>query len=309
MAASSGGGDSVRRDFETFVIWLRESVGETWMEDAANAAPAAPASDPREASGRPAPAAGGTARGPVGAALPEQTLLPGEARPGPDPLPAAAYRPPRREPDGIDFRDGEEVIRGPCSRDVRAGRLSALSSEVAACTRCVLHRERTLTVFGTGDPCARLCLVGEGPGAEEDRRGEPFVGRAGQLLDRILLAMKLERSAVYICNTVKCRPPGNRTPLPEEIRACSGYLRGQIEAVSPQVILALGRPAANALLGVNAPLKDLRDRFHRHRDVPLMVTYHPAYLLRNPDAKRVTWEDVRQVMAWLGAHPDPLGSP
>ncbi|MBI5487776.1 MAG: uracil-DNA glycosylase [Deltaproteobacteria bacterium] len=211
------------------------------------------------------------------------------------------------EPGVIDFGPGPDVVRGPCSPEVRAEALRALDEgQVKGCTKCRLSQARTQTVFGVGHPCARVMFVGEGPGAEEDRRGEPFVGRAGALLDRIIAAMNLRRADVYIANTVKCRPPENRTPYPDEMEACAPYLRTQLETVCPQVLVALGRPAAQCLLGVNSSLGELRGRFHRHRGIPVMVTYHPAYLLRNPDAKKATWDDVKLVMRFLAETPDPL---
>ena len=142
-------------------------------------------------------------------------------------------------------------------------------------------------------------FVGEGPGHEEDQKGEPFVGAAGQLLDRIIAAMGLTREAVYIANIVKCRPPSNRNPEPDEIGACRGYLERQIDLVAPDVIVALGAVAARALLGVEGGVGRLRARFHRFRDIPVMPTYHPAYLLRNPADKRKVWEDLQQVMSQL----------
>ncbi|MDI7269659.1 MAG: uracil-DNA glycosylase [Myxococcota bacterium] len=210
------------------------------------------------------------------------------------------------EPGGIEGGEGPPVVRGPCKPERRAGMLAEIDAEVRTCTKCALARSRTNTVFGVGDPCARVCFVGEGPGAEEDRRGEPFVGRAGQLLDKIVVAMGLRRGDVYIANTVKCRPPENRTPSPDEMKACCPYLARQIETVTPQVIVALGRPAVQVLLGTAASMSNVRGRFHRHRGVPVMPTYHPAYLLRNPAAKKQTWDDIRQVMRFLEEHPDPL---
>jgi len=168
----------------------------------------------------------------------------------------------------------------------------ALAACVAGCTRCPLHRERTQTVFGVGDRQASWMLVGEAPGMEEDRRGEPFVGRAGKLLDEMLRAAGLSREQVYIANTVKCRPPGNRNPEPGELAACRGYLDRQLELVNPDIILAVGKVAAHALLGSDAPVGRLRGRPHRYGDVPLVVTYHPAYLLRSPTQKRLVWEDL-----------------
>ena len=178
--------------------------------------------------------------------------------------------------------------------------LAALQTALEGCTRCPLHENRSRIVFGTGNPRADLCLVGEGPGEEEDLRGEPFVGAAGQLLDRIIEAMGLKRGDVYICNIVKCRPPRNRTPLPEEMEVCGPFVARQIELVSPKMILTLGATATQYLLGVADPISRLRGRFHEWRGIPLRATYHPAYLLRSPKEKRKTWEDVQAVMQSLG---------
>ncbi len=169
----------------------------------------------------------------------------------------------------------------------------ALQAAVANCTACDLHRTRTQAVFGSGDRQADLMIVGEAPGAEEDRQGEPFVGRAGQLLDQMLRAIALDRRQVFITNVVKCRPPNNRNPHVDEIAHCLGYLRRQIELVSPRVILVLGRIAANGLLGGDNTLASLRGRPHSLDGIPLVVTYHPAYLLRTPRDKAKSWADLR----------------
>lgn len=170
-----------------------------------------------------------------------------------------------------------------------------LRSRVAACTRCVLSQTRTQTVFGVGDPNADWLVVGEAPGAEEDRRGEPFVGRAGQLLDSMLRAIGLARGQVYIANVLKCRPPGNRDPAPAESAECLPYLERQIALIEPKIMLAVGRIAAQNLLKTQAPLAKLRQQEHRFgaARVPLVVTYHPAYLLRTPTDKRKAWEDLK----------------
>lgn len=173
--------------------------------------------------------------------------------------------------------------------------LVVLAAEAAGCTRCRLAETRHTVVFGTGDPGARLMLVGEGPGAEEDRQGLPFVGRAGELLNRILTAIGMRREEVYIANVVKCRPPGNREPQPDEVAACRGYLEAQIDAVQPAVLVCLGRVAAQTLLGNDAPIGRTRGQWYTVRDVPTMVTYHPAALLRNEALKRPTWADMQQV--------------
>lgn len=163
---------------------------------------------------------------------------------------------------------------------------------VADCRLCDLHRERTQTVFGVGAKDARWMIIGEAPGVEEDRRGEPFVGRAGQLLDEMLRAVGLDRGSVYIANTVKCRPPGNRNPEAAEASACRGYLDRQIALVKPELILAVGKVAAQNLLDSDAPVGRLRGRRHALGDIPLVVTYHPAYLLRSPSQKRLVWSDL-----------------
>lgn len=194
-------------------------------------------------------------------------------------------------------------------RDQRLKALEKLCREVARCQRCAeLVANRTQTVFGTGDPEARLCFVGEAPGADEDRQGEPFVGRAGQLLTRMIQACTLQRDQVYICNVLKCRPPGNRTPTPEEIRNCRGYLEAQLEIIRPQFICCLGSVAAQTLLNTRAPLGKLRGRLHRYRQSVVVVTYHPAYLLRNPDAKWAAWEDLTLLMKEMGI-PVPKKKP
>jgi DNA polymerase len=158
-----------------------------------------------------------------------------------------------------------------------------------------LHETRTQTVFGVGDPSAHWLFVGEAPGAEEDRRGEPFVGRAGQLLNSMLLALGLTREQVFIANVLKCRPPGNRDPRPEEARSCADYLNRQIALIRPKIMVAVGRIAAQNLLGSDAPLGKLRQQVHAFgpEKVPLIVTYHPAYLLRSPGEKRKAWEDLK----------------
>jgi len=177
-----------------------------------------------------------------------------------------------------------------------AGGWEALRDEVMRCTRCSLHAGRTQGVFGVGNPRSEWMVIGEAPGAEEDRRGEPFVGRAGQLLDAMLRAIGLSRDRnVYIANVLKSRPPNNRDPKPEEVGACLPYLRRQIELVRPRLLLAVGRIAAQNLLGTEESLSRLRGRVHTFGELntPLVVTYHPAYLLRNPVDKRKAWEDLK----------------
>jgi len=191
----------------------------------------------------------------------------------------------------------------------RVAALERIAAEVAACTKCGLHRTRTKTVPGQGPPTPRLVFVGEAPGYDEDRQGLAFVGRAGQLLTQMVAAMGLRREDVFICNVLKCRPPDNRTPAADEIAACSPYLFEQLRVLGPEVIVALGAPAAQTLLGTHESIGRLRGRFHDFYPsgtpmigppVPLMPTYHPAYLLRNPGEKGKAWEDLKKVMQRLG---------
>jgi uracil-DNA glycosylase family 4 len=182
-----------------------------------------------------------------------------------------------------------------------ADALAALRAEIGpACTRCKLHTlGRRQVVFGVGNPNADLMFVGEAPGADEDAQGEPFVGRAGQLLTKIIEAMGLKREDVYIANLIKCRPPGNRNPEPDEQQECEPFLFRQIDQIKPKVIVALGKFSAQALLKTNDPITKLRGREYKYRDAILMPTYHPAYLLRTPSAKRDVWEDMKRVKELL----------
>lgn len=183
--------------------------------------------------------------------------------------------------------------------------LKILAQEVAGCTLCYeLATTRTQTVFGVGDPQARLVFLGEAPGADEDKQGEPFVGRAGQLLNKILEACKLRREDVYILNILKCRPPNNRNPLPEESQNCRRYLHRQLELIKPEYICCLGSVAAQNLLATTETIGKLRGTVHKFHGVKVVCTYHPAYLLRNPSAKKQTWEDMKLLMRELGTPVD-----
>ena len=182
----------------------------------------------------------------------------------------------------------------------RAAALQLIRDEIGDCTRCALHTGRNKLVFGDGSPAARLMFVGEGPGADEDAQGLPFVGKAGQLLNNMINAMGLKREEVYIANVVKCRPPGNRVPEPEEANTCSPFLFGQIDLIRPEVLVALGATAATYLLGQRQPLAGLRGRVHFVRGTKLIVTYHPAYLLRDPRQKKEAWADLQIAMSELG---------
>jgi DNA polymerase len=189
----------------------------------------------------------------------------------------------------------------PAKRDERTAALAGVAREVAACTRCPeLARTRTQTVFGVGNPHARLVFCGEAPGYDEDRQGEPFVGKAGQLLNKIIAACGMQRGDVYIFNILRCRPPGNRNPSPVEAANCREYLDRQLEIIRPEFICCLGAVAAQNLLETTASIGKLRGSFHDYKDIRVLCTYHPAYLLRNPAAKRPTWDDIQLLMAEMG---------
>ncbi len=193
-------------------------------------------------------------------------------------------------------REAAAVAEATLSSEVD---FSALRSAVANCTRCPLHETRTQTVFGVGNARADWMIIGEAPGAEEDRVGEPFVGRAGKLLDEMLRAVGLSRETVFIANVLKCRPPNNRDPGKAEIASCRSYLEQQIAAVAPRLILVVGRIAAQELLSSDAPVGRLRGREHDYNGTPLVVTYHPAYLLRSPSQKSKAWDDLRLALRCL----------
>jgi len=195
---------------------------------------------------------------------------------------------------GVEVVDDEAAGTGIMRRG-----LPQVRAELGECTRCKLHETRKSIVFGVGAEDAPLMFVGEAPGEQEDRRGEPFVGPAGELLDKMIEAMGWSRQTVYINNIVCCRPPGNRNPQPDEVSACKPFLEARIAAIAPRIIVALGRPAANTLLGVDAPISSLRGTFHDRNGIKVMPTFHPAYLLREPDRKRDAWADLKLVMAEL----------
>jgi uracil-DNA glycosylase family 4 len=233
------------------------------------------------------------------AANPPRVTAPSSAPPAPSPVRSEPTVPAAAAPEL-----GPELIQDASDRVVR---LAQLATEAASCTACVLHEKRKQSVFARGNPSSEIVFVGEGPGAEEDRLGEPFVGPAGQLLDRMIAAMGYARDEVYICNVVKCRPPENRTPRPEEAIACSRFLKPQLALIGPKVIVALGRCAAENL-GVAKPEGSWRGRWGSYEGVPVMPTYHPAYLLRSPEQKRIVWDDLKLVMGKLGKPvPPPKG--
>lgn len=218
--------------------------------------------------------------GPAGAAAPAERQSSSDVAPQPSDGSTRGSRSAVSEPDG----EGE-----------RADALRVLGEKAAGCVACRLASQRGRVVFGSGPSSARLMLVGEGPGAEEDRQGLPFVGRAGELLTRILAAIDERRDEVYIANIVKCRPPANREPEADEVEACIGFLERQIDLVKPRVIVCLGRISAQTLLGNAMPIGRMRGNWYNVRGIETMVTYHPAALLRNPSLKRPTWEDMQKV--------------
>lgn len=226
----------------------------------------------------------------------------GKAARAPEPgLQKPAAAPPVPAPTGISIgASGRQLFGGPFANLDSVG---AVAESVARCTRCPLHATASNPVPGEGNPNADLVVVGEAPGANEDASGRPFVGAAGQLLTKILEAINLRREDVFICNVLKHRPPDNRNPLPNEVEACSPYLVRQIELIKPKAILALGLFAAQTLLNTKLPLIRLRESVHQYYGIPLIVTYHPAALLRNPNWKRPTWEDVKLARRILDSRP------
>lgn len=237
---------------------------------------------------------------------PPRAVAPARKRPTlsgrPTPRAAPAAEEPRFSPAGVPAASATPSSEGPPPWNS----LEEIAQIVSTCTKCPLHTTRTRTVPGEGNPKPRLLFVGEAPGADEDRLGRPFVGAAGQLLDKMIVAMGLARSQVFIANVLKCRPPGNRTPLPAEVASCAPYLRAQIELLGPQIICSLGNPATQALLGVTEKISRLRGRFSSYRGIPVMPTFHPSYLLRSPADRKLSWQDLQQIMQRLGL---PLPSP
>jgi uracil-DNA glycosylase family 4 len=214
---------------------------------------------------------------------------PSQAEPIVEPVAAPVPAPEVREP-----APARVAAPAPAGDDATLG-WAELRRRVAACVRCGLHATRTNTVFGVGDEAADWMFIGEAPGADEDAQGEPFVGRSGQLLTSMIAALGYTRQQVFIANILKCRPPENRDPLPEEVGHCLPYLARQVALVQPKIIVCVGRIAAQNLLGVDTPIGKLRGQVHRFRDsgIPVVVTYHPSYLLRSPSQKRVAWDDLK----------------
>ncbi|OGP72519.1 MAG: hypothetical protein A2W09_07020 [Deltaproteobacteria bacterium RBG_16_50_11] len=192
---------------------------------------------------------------------------------------------------------GVEVL--PLPEKKGAHTLEEIRAELGDCRRCKLHRGRRTIVFGEGNPKATLMIIGEGPGSDEDVQGRPFVGKAGQLLTKIIQSIHLQREDVYITNIVKCRPPQNRNPEPDEIQSCNPFLLQQINSIQPRIICTLGTFASQTLLNTSVKITELRGKSYDQRGIRVFPTYHPAYLLRNPDRKREVWEDMKQIMTWM----------
>ena len=286
-------------DLRRHLLWQEEAGGRVLRLDARKAAEQRGGGIPRpavmlraqqtqEPQAQPAP------RSPVARMAPQRELSPpSEPRLAPavrSTLPELRSEPPRPE--------------GAASERPT---LDELRRELGDCQRCKLCTGRKNIVFGVGNPRAELVFVGEGPGAEEDLQGVPFVGAAGQLLTKMIEAMGFHRDEVYICNVVKCRPPGNRNPEPDEVKACEPFLRAQLRAVEPKAIVALGKFAAQTLLRDSTPITRLRGQWREYEGIRLMPTFHPAYLLRQPAEKRKAWEDLQQVMKLFGKQPGKRG--
>lgn len=231
-------------------------------------------------------------------AVSQATLEPAQE----EPVPSRRQSGPKQQsPDLFRSAMDDDSLGPPLSNQQRIAELAALCEEVKGCTLChELATTRTQTVFGTGNPMARLAFLGEAPGADEDRKGEPFVGRAGQLLTKIIEACTLRRDDVYILNILKCRPPGNRNPSPDEAANCRQFLERQLRIIRPEFICCLGAVAAQNLLDTTTPIGRLRGKIHAFGGIKVVATYHPAYLLRNPSAKRATWDDMKFLMKEMG---------
>lgn len=296
------------RLFQTHVAWQRE-LGATELPRTSPrtaAAPAVTAPPPSAVTAPPAPSPAVTAPPPPAPAVTVPPPTAPTVTAPPPPAPAVVTPPPAAAAPPVVARALLAVDPPVAQADPSLGRAAALTviqREVAGCTACKLAQRRTQTVFARGNPEARLVFIGEGPGEQEDKQGLPFVGPAGQLLDKIIVAMSLSPDAVYVCNVVKCRPPGNRTPEPDEVAACTPFLLRQLGVVRPEVIVTLGRTATGFLLGSNAPMSRLRGQWHAYQGIPLLPTWHPSYLLREPAHKGETWSDMKLVMQRLGLTP------
>ncbi len=287
--------EALREELAELTAALRAHV-EWQAETGASGLPAGPLPDELRAL-LDRPAISSPEVSPAPASTPVAAPAPPPARAVEQPPARAVEQPAARPHQPSPPRRATEPSSGP---DERVTRLALLAEEARSCTKCRLHTKRKQAVFARGNPFAELCFVGEGPGADEDAQGEPFVGKAGQLLDRMIAAMGYQRDEVYICNIVKCRPPENRKPEPDEMAACSPFAVQQIGLVKPKALVALGATAVQAMMGTTEGITRLRGRMKMYKGIPMMPTFHPAYLLRNPDAKREVWADLQEVMKLLG---------
>ncbi len=318
----------VLEDLRRHLLWQEEGAGRVLMLDAKVAAERSSANlrsmlPPRAAAPQPEAPARPVAAVPRAAPPPEPVTRPVAAAtravPPPEPVarPAAvasrpvAARAASPAPAGLLVDVPQRVP--PSSRPLpgvvpgERPTLDQIRRELGDCQRCKLCTGRKNIVFGSGNPRAELVFVGEGPGENEDLQGQPFVGAAGELLTKMIEAMGFNRDLVYICNVVKCRPPGNRNPEPDEIQACEPFLRSQLLAIQPKVIVALGKFAAQTLLRDSTPITKMRGQWREYQGVKLMPTFHPAYLLRNPAEKKAAWSDLQQVMKLFSKNPSPRG--
>lgn len=284
-SATRGELASAVRELQAYLSWAQEG-GLRALGDPGKAAGAPSAQEQPEAQ---QPVAKGSARTTPRLTLPE----PGQLRP-------ALAAPTAEAPEPAIASTGPKP-----SRSHSLVTLEQVRADLGDCTRCKLHKGRNQIVFGAGDPKARLVFVGEAPGEDEDRLGEPFVGKAGQLLTKMIEAMGLSREQVYICNTVKCRPPNNRNPETDELHSCEPFLKGQLAALHAEAIVTLGKFAAQALLRDETPISRLRGAWREYEGIALMPTFHPAYLLRAPGEKAKVWADLQEVMKRLGLAPKP----
>ena len=304
---------SVAADLRSWLSWSQDaglvSLGQPAGKQAAHPEAARSATPSRPAafapSARPAEPPRTFEPRPAGSPRPDEPSRPAESlRPAPLAAASASVSPASTSPQPA----AETTLPTQTSKSTKLPTLQQVRDDLGECTRCKLHKGRTQIVFGVGNPKARLVFVGEAPGEDEDVQGEPFVGKAGQLLTKMINAMGLSREDVYICNTVKCRPPNNRNPEPDELGACEPFLKGQLEALRAEVIVTLGKFAAQALLRDQTPISRLRGEWRAYDGIPLMPTFHPAYLLRSPGEKGKVWSDLQAVMKKLGLPPVKGGS-
>jgi DNA polymerase len=306
----------VMEDLRRHLVWQEESGGRALLVDAAKQAAdrsaalrsiVTPRGTPAKSEPVAAPAPVAAAPAPEPAAPSRPLAAPAPRAPAPEPVRAAAPRAAAPAGNGmlLDVPQKAPPYPGalPGVVDGERPTLDQIRRELGDCTRCKLCSGRKNIVFGVGNPRAELVFVGEGPGENEDLQGVPFVGAAGELLTKMIQAMGFSRDDVYICNVVKCRPPGNRNPEPDEIASCEPFLRSQLLALQPKVIVALGKFAAQTLLRDTTPITRLRGNWREYQGVKLMPTFHPAYLLRSPAEKRKAWEDLQQVMKLFGKQP------